>query len=388
MSSSRTRRLRLLFIAPTLEIVGGQAVQASRLLAELANEPSLEVTFLPINPKIPAILRNIKYVRTVANCCVFWTMLLARVVRCDVMHVFTASYSSYLLWTVPAIVAGKLAGKKVIVNYRDGQAEDHLTNWRTAVPTLKLADAIVAPSGYLVDVFAKFGIKAMSIYNIIDISRFRYRERAPLRPVFMTNRGLEPLYNTGCLIRAFGIVQRSWPEASLTIAHDGPCRGELENLVSELGLRNVHFTGQVPQQRIPDLYNDADIYLTSPNIDNMPGSVLECFASGLPLVATKAGGIPYIVKNGETGLLVDCGDAEGMARAAMRLLDDPDLASRIAAEGLRQCEQYSWAAVRTQWMELYGAGELQERKDSVTAGAANGKAPAPAPSSEPKKSYR
>jgi glycosyltransferase involved in cell wall biosynthesis len=106
------------------------------------------------------------------------------------------------------------------------------------------------------------------------------------------------------------------------------------------------------------------------------------------LVATKAGGIPYIVKNGETGLLVDCGDAEGMARAALRLLDDPDLASRIAAEGLRQCEQYSWAAVRTQWMELYGAGELQERKDSVTAGAANGKAPAPAPSSEPKKSYR
>src|SRR5208283_748500 len=173
------------------------------------------------------------------------------------------------------------------------------------------------------------------------------------RPVFLHNRGLEELYNVPCTLKAFGLVQQHYPEACLTIAHDGPMRAELERTVSDWGLRNVRFVGTVPQNEVPALYDAADIYLTSPNIDNMPGSLLECYASGLPVVATKAGGIPYIARNEETALLVDINDHEGMAHAALRLIEEGDLAQRLTNAARQQCQLYSGTAIRSDWLKLY-----------------------------------
>jgi glycosyltransferase involved in cell wall biosynthesis len=101
-----------------------------------------------------------------------------------------------------------------------------------------------------------------------------------LKPAFLTNRILEPLYNVGCVLRAFAIVQKRYPEASLTIAHDGPSRSGLERLARDLNLRNTRFVGRVPHEKIPELYDAADIYMTSPNVDCMPGSSSNAFAPG------------------------------------------------------------------------------------------------------------
>lgn len=322
-------------------------------MAAFRNDPSLKIVFQPIDPPLPAWVRRIKFVRTAVNWAVFTGMLLGRVPRCDVVHTFAAAYWSYLLWPVTALGVARLFGKPIVLNYRDGQAEDHLRNWRTAAPTMRRMSAVVAPSGFLVDVFARYGVKAQSIFNILPMERFRYRARRVLRPVFLHNRGLEPLYDVPCSMRAFGIVQARYPDASLTIAHDGPLRAGLERYAQELGLRNVRFTGAVTQARMAELYDEADIYLTSPEIDNMPGSVLECFASGLPVVATRVGGIPYIATDGEDALLVPAGDHEAMARAAMRLLEDPDLAERLTRNAYERCRRYGADAVRAEWAALY-----------------------------------
>ncbi len=85
----------------------------------------------------------------------------------------------------------------------------------------------------------------------------------------------------------------------------------------------------------------------------MPGSLLECLASGLPIVATRAGGIPYIVKDRESALLVDINDHEGMAARAMELLEDEDLVERLTNRGLEEVQRYHWAPVRDQWAALY-----------------------------------
>jgi len=115
----------------------------------------------------------------------------------------------------------------------------------------------------------------------------------------------------------------------------------------------VQFLGRVPHERMPALYNEAEIYLTSPNVDNIPGSLLECFASGLPVVATRAGGIPYILENERTGLLVPIGDHEALAQAAFRLLEDPELVERLTSEARKECERYRWSPIRDQWAGLY-----------------------------------
>jgi glycosyltransferase involved in cell wall biosynthesis len=347
--------IRVLLIAPSFDILGGQSVQASRIRQQMAHS-EIDLQFLPINPRLPgplAWLKRIKYIRTAANFFHFISLLLFRAPRADVLHVFSASYWSYTFWALPPLALGRLFGKKVILNYRDGQCADHLTNWRSALPTIRWAHAVVTPSRFLVDVFAQFGIQAQSISNFVEVSQFVYRRRRPLRPVFMTNRILEPLYNVPCILRAFRRIQDVYPEASLTIAHDGPLRASLEEMAASLKLANTRFLGRVPHDRIPGLYDEADIYLTTPDIDCMPGSLLECLCSGLPIVATRAGGIPYIVEHERTALLVPCDDDQAVADACFRLLNDPDLVERLTAEGLRAVSNHDPATSRSLWINLY-----------------------------------
>jgi glycosyltransferase involved in cell wall biosynthesis len=267
--------------------------------------------------------------------------------------VFTASFYSYNLWTLPALACAKLSGKKFVLHYHDGQADEHLKNWPTAVPSIRRMDKVVAPSGYLFEVFRKYGIDAQVIYNIIDSSQFHFRRRTKPRPVFLHNRALEPLYNVECTLRAFQLIQERYPEARLTLALDGISRPGLERLARELKLRNTEFVGSVPYARMPELYDAADIYLTNPNIDNMPVSVLECFASGLPLISTRVGGVPFIVEHERTGLLVNANDHQAIAQSAFRLLEEDGLAERLAQNALQECRKYREDAVGKQWLELY-----------------------------------
>lgn len=350
-------RVRVLIVAPSLDILGGQAVQAAQLLARLGEEPSLEVSFLPINPRLPGPLRRlqaIKYVRTIVTSLLYLALLIKRVRTHDVIHIFSASYFSFVLAPAPAVLIARLYRKKIVLNYRSGEAEDHLRRWpRTTSRTFSLVDEIAVPSGYLVDVFAKFRLVSRAIFNFVDLDRFKFRERTPLRPVFLSNRNLEPLYNVGCVLRAFSIIQQRVPEARLIVAGEGSQRSDLERLAIALQLRNVEFVGRVLAINMPAIDGSADIYLNGSEIDNMPGSIIEAFASGLPVVTTDAGGIPYIVRNEKTGLMVHCGDYEGMAAAALRLLDDDELAIGLARRALEECKKYQWAAVKTEWLSLY-----------------------------------
>lgn len=366
----RVKPLRVLIVAPSLDILGGQAVQASRLLARLSEEPTLEVSFQPINPRLPGALihlQKIKYVRTLLTTVAYCASLLARVHRFDVVHIFSASYFSFLLAPTPAILVSKLYGKRCLLNYRSGRAEDHLKRWRrTAVPTVRLVDEVVVPSGYLVEVFGQFGFHARSIFNFVDTSRFRFRQRDPLRPRFFSNRNFESLYNVACTLRAFALIQKHFPDASLTLAGDGTERAELERLARELELRNTKFIGLVPNSQMPELYDAADIYLNSPDTDNMPGSIIESYAAGLPVVTTNAGGIPYILKDGQTGMMVECGDYKAMAERAILLLEDEKLASSISSRAREECRKYQWEAVRREWLKLYEdvarKGELRNKE--------------------------
>jgi glycosyltransferase involved in cell wall biosynthesis len=345
-------------VGPSLDILGGQAVQLDRLRRRLADVPSLRVGFVAVNPRLPGpfrLLQRVKYVRTVATSIAYVAGLLRAIPASDVIQAFSASYWSYLLAPFPAMVLGRMFGKAVILNYRSGEAEDHLRRSRhTARVSMRLAHAIVVPSAYLVEVFARHGLTATAIPNFVDVEAIPHRERVSPRPVLLSNRNLESLYNVACAIRAFARVQREYPEASLIIAGDGRERAHLEALVQELGLRHVDFRGRLPSEQMTRLYDEADIYLNSPNIDNMPNSILEAFAAGLPVVSTSAGGIPRIVRDGENGLLAAPDDHEALAAAALRLLREPGLAHRLARSARAEClEKYVWAAVAAKWEDEY-----------------------------------
>jgi len=349
-------RLNIAMVAPSMGILGGQAVQASRLVRSWRDDPDIHAWLVPINPVPPGPFRwmvTVKYLRTVATQLVYWPLLFKELRKADLVHVFSASYSSFLLAPLPAVLVAKLLGKPVVMNYRSGEAPDHLKRSGIARTTLRHVDRNAVPSRFLHDVFATFGIRADIIPNIVDVERFRFRRRERLRPWILSTRNFETLYNLPCTLRAFRLVQDRFPDAQLTLVGAGSQDEALRRLTRELRLAHVTFAGRVPPDDIWRYYAEADLYLQTPNIDNMPASVLEAFASGCPVVATHAGGVPAILTNDLHGLLVPCDDHQAAADAMIRLLEDPALARRLADGALDTCARYQWSSVRAQWVALY-----------------------------------
>jgi glycosyltransferase involved in cell wall biosynthesis len=353
---SSRRPLRVALVAPSLRILGGQAVQAQRLLDAWRHDHEIDPWLVPINPVPPAPfdrLLDIKYVRTVVTQLLYYPLLVRELRRADVVHIFSASYASFLLAPLPAILISRLLGKPVVLNYRSGEAPDHLQRSAIGRWGLRIVDLNVVPSSFLRDVFATFGIPSRIVANVCDLARFEYRERDPLRPRLVSTRNFDALYNLPCTLRAFARVQAHHPDASLTLVGSGTGEPMLHRLVSELRLRNVTFAGRVPQHEIHRFYADADIYIQTPSIDNMPASVIEAFASGLPVVATRVGGVPAILEDGVLGLLAPDNDADAVADRVLRLLDNPVDARRMAAAARASCGSYDWAVLRDQWVDVY-----------------------------------
>lgn len=355
----KDRPIRVCHIAPSLDWLGGQSIQAARLLDRLKEAPEVKAELAPINPALPGPLRRlqrIKYARTVVNTLAVLIGLIFRLPRYDIVQVYAASYFSFLLIPAPAVLIAKLYGKRVIMHYHSGEAEDHLSHWYwMAAPVIRLADLVIVPSGYLVDVFARFGLRARAIFNIAALDEYRFRGRKPLRPIFFTSRSHEPLYNVPCVLRAFALIQRRYPEARLTVGGDGRERRHLEQLARELNLVNTTFTGIIPSGHMAAVYDAHDIYLTATDIDNMPCSITESFAAGLPVVTTNVGGVPYIVRHEKTGLMVERDDHEALAANAMRLIEDQELAAAIAGRAREECAQYAWPQIKGQWLAVYRA---------------------------------
>ena len=351
-----TTRIHVALVAPSMGILGGQAVQADRLLTAWGTDPEVRAWLVPINPDPPRWLRrarDIKYVRTLVTQITYWPLLVRELRHADIVHVFSASYFSFLLAPLPAVLVAKLYGKPVVMNYRSGEAPDHLQRSALARRVLRWVERNAVPSRFLQDVFAGFGIAADVIPNIVDVDQFAFRRRTPLAPKVLSTRNFEPLYNVACTLRAFQHVQREYPDASLTLVGSGSQEHGLRELAATLGLRNVTFAGRVPPAEIWRFYADADIYVQTPDIDNMPASVLEAYASGCAVVATNAGGVPAILTNETHGLLVDCNDPHATAAAVLRLLKEPALAERLIACARDACDRYRWTNVRARWVSLY-----------------------------------
>jgi glycosyltransferase involved in cell wall biosynthesis len=213
---------------------------------------------------------------------------------------------------------------------------------------------LVFPSGFLRDVFRRFALEGEVVYNVVDTARFRFRPREPLRPVLLSCRLLERLYAVENTLRAFARVRERHPDARLLVVGGGDQAERLQTIAREEGIEGVEFVGPVPHGEIPAWMDRADLFVNSSREDNMPHSVIEAFASGLPVVTTAAGGIPYIVEHERNGLLVEIDDPAAMADAVLSLLADPERARGLVAQGRADCrERYSWEAARQRWSALY-----------------------------------
>ena len=252
-----------------------------------------------------------------------------------------------------AIIYGRLLGRRVVAMLRGGWLKDFIkARRRLACWVLRRSDLLLAPHAFLAEDLKDMGLDIQRcIPNVIDLGKYRYQERTSLEARFLYLRGAHSIYGPETSLRAFALIQAIHPQASLTFA-GSDLLDSTKALAKQLALRNVSFIGQVPKEQIPGLADNHDIYLQSPRVENMPVTVLEMWASGLPVVSTNVGGISYLVQNEEDGLLVPTDDHQALADACCRLLSDPQLALKLLRNGRKRVEQFTWENVRSDWLEV------------------------------------
>lgn len=354
----RTTGLRIGLVGPLPPPSGGMANQTLQLATLLQGEGCTVDTIQVNAPYRPSWAGNIRGLRAVVRLAPYLWTLWRSAGRADLLHVMANSGWSWHLFAAPAIWIGALRGCPVVVNYRGGEAGGFLArSARVVRASVRRSAAVAVPSGFLEAVFARHGIATTVVPNIINLERFAPAAANPdagSAPRLLVARNLEPIYDNAMAIRAFALVHAELPQARLMVAGSGPLRAELEALAASLGVAHaVTFTGRVDNAGMGALYQGADVMLNPSTVDNMPNSVLEALASGVPVVSTNVGGVPYMVEDGRTALLVPAGDAAAMAGAVLRLCREAGLAASLREAGLSYVQQYAWAGVRPRLMALY-----------------------------------
>ncbi|EHR71981.1 glycosyltransferase [Burkholderiales bacterium JOSHI_001] len=348
---------RVCVVGPLPPPSGGMANQCEQLVRLLRAE-GVAVELVRNNaPYRPAWAGRLPVLRALFRLLPYLWQLWRAAGRNDVLHVLANSGWAWHLFASPAVTVARWRGRAVIVNYRGGLADSFLAKApRHVVRQLQSAQLRVTPSVFLQRVFARHGLDAQVVPNIIDLARFIPRGPAAFgqSPHLVVTRNLEPIYDIPTALRAFALIRERFPAARLTVAGSGPELQALRELAAQLGVADaVAFPGRIDNARIPDLYASADCMLNPTTADNMPISILEALASGVPVVSTDAGGIPDLVEHGRTAWLSPVGDAKALAAGALRVLGDPAIAAHLREQGLAEVQRYAWPQVFGQWRNAY-----------------------------------
>jgi glycosyltransferase involved in cell wall biosynthesis len=356
----KAQGLRIGLVGPLPPPSGGMANQTLQLATLLRGEGATVEVIQVNRPYQPAWIGKIPVIRAAFRLTPYLANLWQAASRVELFHVMANSGWSWHLFSAPAIWIARLRGKPVVVNYRGGEADTFIRKALFWIrPSLARTNAIIVPSGFLRAVFDKYGFRSEIVPNIINLSRFSSGDSGSssldeAAPCILVARNLEPIYDNATAIRAFAIVKRTLPHSRLIVAGSGPEQRALENIVAELGLAGaVTFTGRVDNENMPALYRKAQVMINPSLVDNMPNSVLEALASGVPVVSTNVGGVPYVVEHDRTALLVPPRDPAAMATAILALLNDPAKALRFREAGIQSVQQYTWAKVQNRLLEVY-----------------------------------
>jgi glycosyltransferase involved in cell wall biosynthesis len=275
----------------------------------------------------------------------------------DAAHIDVYSAAAFF-WAEAVAFALRRLGKPYVLTLHGGALPDFARRWpgRTR-RLLESAIAVTAPSGFLVEEMRRYRSDLRLIPNAIDVARYPFRLRDTARPRLVWLRAFHQIYDPSLAIRAFAILRRHFPDATLDMIGPDKKDGSFERaqaVAAELQVP-VAFQGRVPKSDIPNWIDRGDIFLNTTTIDNTPVTVVEAMACGACVVSTNVGGVPHLIDNNVEGLLVDPGNPEAMAAAIARILTDRALAATLSRNARAKAEALDWSAILPQWISLFSA---------------------------------
>lgn len=334
---------RLCFVGPMLGKNPGWVLSQGEILAEMLAQEGYRVKLVSTIPN-----RFLRMLDTLKS-------LIAWRNQIDVIILMVFSGPAFIFAEVASFIAKRLS-KPLILWVHGGNLPDFAKRCPLRVKrVLSRGDVLVAPSEYLAQFFRGKGANCEIISNILQLEKYTYRQRDTIKPYILWMRAFHGIYDPRTAIDIFEKVQQRYPDARLTMA--GQDRGlltSIKRLVKQKGLKeHIRFTGFLDTKKKQEEFSRNDIFLNTSRIDNMPVGLLEAAAFGLPIVTTRAGGIPYVFEHEKTALSVDDGDAAGASEAVQRLLKEPKLTQCLSYNGRALGERCDWLKVKPQWENLF-----------------------------------
>ncbi|HPE57654.1 MAG: glycosyltransferase family 4 protein [Clostridia bacterium] len=281
-------------------------------------------------------------------------VLIFKIPKADIIHIHGCSYRGFFPITI-GILASKLYPKKrLIISYHGGGAKEYFQKQvRVKRWFLKQADKVVVMSPYLNSVFKDIDLETIIIPNGINIPTKQPKTRKTFKPNIISLRSLSKNYNIKDIIMALQIIQKDYPEASLSILGDGPDRTELENYTAINKIHNITFFGRVNRFKVLEHLSKNDIFVSVPTFDNQPLSILEAFAECIPVIVTAVGGVKDIVIDSYNGLLIAPNSPGEIAGRISWLLTHQEEGNEIVKNAFDGLYQYSWDSVLQKLKMLY-----------------------------------
>lgn len=333
---------RLCFVGPMVGRNAGYVTTQGEILAD-----HFERSGFPVISVSSARNRYLRLLEIVAT-------LVQHRSRVDLIMLQTFGGPSFVVEDIASLI-GRLTGKRIIMHLRGGampEFMDRFPVWTRRV--LCRADALVTPSEFLRRLMNVHGREASVIPNLIDLTKYHYRLRRSVAPRLLWMRSFHPIYNPTMAVRVLARLRRAFPDATLVMGgQDKGQESDTRQLAATLGVSDaVRFVGFMDTECKRNEGDAAEIFINTNRVDNMPVSLVEAAAMGLPIVSTAVGGIGDLLVDEHTGLLVPDNDDEAMAGAIMRLVSTPELAERLSTNGRSLAEQCSWDRVLPVWEGL------------------------------------
>ena len=217
------------------------------------------------------------------------------------------------------------------------------------------ANTNIIPSSYAESIFKKYNFQTTYIPNCIDFSNYTFKLRKKIRPRIMWLRSFHKIYNPKMAIEVLKILNNSYNDVKLTMVgpeKDGSLKECLELSKKYKLNQKIKFVGYLRKIEWLEIAKDHDIFINTSTIDNMPVSILEMMALGLPIISTNVGGIPFFLENRKNSYLVASNDSKNMAYQVEYLVERPKVACKISLDALNSLKPFSADLVVPEWVKI------------------------------------
>ena len=214
----------------------------------------------------------------------------------------------------------------------------------------------VAVSGYLGASMTNNGWKCLEIPNNIPLEKYKFMHRLQVSPTLFWVRSFHSNYNPQLAIRVLFQVRQRYPNTTLTMVgpdKDDHSLDKCKHLIKELQLENyIALPGLMTRTEWTKLSEAHDIFINTTNFDNLPVSVIEGMALGMVIISTSVGGVPFLIEQNKTGILVPPENEEAFFNAIIKVLEEPEFAANLSLEANKKAQQFDWNNIKVLWANL------------------------------------